>query len=259
MYRRDLPGNRNRIRHPERRLRNRPARPDQACFAGPGAHCTAHKPYRIPKILTSSTVTSFVRISANARHAGIHYQGLPKTLTLPKNAVPPQAGKRLPKNLTVTASVSKIPMPSDTYAQKAFGCAPPTSPKSLTFRRKSFMRQPHVRPRNLTCAKSGTAKMRFLPVLAGFSTNSAVQRSRKTSPLTIFRANSIPEKSHLWPASQPVIGAEKSHLKGIWAGKPAFPPKNLTFRASQALTSAFTVQNGGRFPEILTPNTRGVP
>ncbi|WP_124918167.1 hypothetical protein [Burkholderia cepacia] len=46
-----------------------------------------------------------------------------------KIAVPLLARKWLPKNLTVTDAVSKTSMPSDTYAQKAFGCAPPPPPR----------------------------------------------------------------------------------------------------------------------------------
>lgn len=100
-------------------------------------------------------------------------------------------------------------------------------PKSLTFRRKSFIRQPRVGPRKISpVPKSGTAKTRFLPVLAGFSMNPVVHRSRKASPLTIFRANSIPEKSHLWPESQPVIRAPKNLTsRGSGQENPDFPPE----------------------------------
>lgn len=49
-----------------------------------------------------------------------------------KIAVRPEARKRLPKNLTVTASVSKISMRSDTYAQNAFGCASLTAPRKAS-------------------------------------------------------------------------------------------------------------------------------
>ena len=100
-------------------------------------------------------------------------------------------------------------------------------PKSLTFRRKSFIRQRYVAPRKISpVPKRGTAKTRFLPVLAGFSANSAVHGSRKRSPLTIFQANSIPGKAHLWPESQSVIHAPKK-LTSAGSGQenPDFPPE----------------------------------
>ncbi|WP_254599366.1 hypothetical protein [Burkholderia lata] len=76
-----------------------------------------------------------------------------------KIAVPPWAWEWLPKNLTVTVAVSKIPMPSDTYAQKAFGCASPTSPEkphlSPEILHTTTSCQP---PKNLTCAKKWHSK-----------------------------------------------------------------------------------------------------
>lgn len=49
-----------------------------------------------------------------------------------KNAAQQWVRKWLPKNLTVTAAVSKIPISSDTYAQKAFGGASRGAPRKAS-------------------------------------------------------------------------------------------------------------------------------
>jgi hypothetical protein len=46
-----------------------------------------------------------------------------------KKAALQRMRKRLPKNLTVTAAVSKMSMASDTYVRQAFGCARRSSPE----------------------------------------------------------------------------------------------------------------------------------
>ena len=239
MYRRDLPGNRNRIRHPERRLRNRPARPDQACFAGPGAHCTAHKPYRIPKILTSSTVTSFVRISANARHAGIHYQGLPKTLTLPKMLCHPRQGNDSRKPHRNRLGIKNPNAFRYLCTEGIWLCA------------ADIPEKPHLSTEILHATTSCQAP-RISPV-----PKVAQQNEISSSPGGLFDEFSrsevpknltfdhFPGKFHSRKVS-PVAGItacdrgpEKSHLKGIWAGKPAFPSRKTSplglHRPSQAL------------------------
>lgn len=158
-----------------------------------------------------------------------------------KNAVPPQAGKRLPKNLTVTASVSKIPMPSDTYAQKAFGCAPPTSPEKPHLSTEILHATTSCQaPRNLTCAKKWHSKNEISSSPGGLFDE--FSRSEVPKNLTF---DHFPGKFHSRKVS-PVAGItacdrgpEKSHLKGIWAGKPAFPSRKTSplglHRPSQAL------------------------
>lgn len=171
----------------------------------------------------------FIRLETDEcpARAGFATRASRKCSPYRKIAVPPLARKWLPKNLTVTDAVSKTSMPSDTYAQKAFGCAPPTSPEKPHLSTEIRHTTTVCGPRKISpVPKIGTAKTRFLPVLAGFSANSAVHRSRKASPLTIFRANSIPEKAHLWPESQPVIHAPKK-LTSAGSGQenPDFPPE----------------------------------
>lgn len=147
-----------------------------------------------------------------------------------KIAVLPQACERLPKNLTVTASVSKIPMPSDTYAQKALGCAPPTSPEkphlSLEILHTTTAWQP---PKNLTCAKKGHSENQissspgglfgefnrtWVPKSLTCDHFSGKRRSRKGSPVAGITA------------CDP--GPEKSHLNGIRPGKPGFPSRKTS-------------------------------
>lgn len=147
-----------------------------------------------------------------------------------KIAVPSQATEWLPKNLTVTVAVSKNPMRSDTYAQKAFSCAPPTSPEkphlSTEIPHTTTLCQP---PKNLTCAKKRHSKNEissspgglfgefgrsWIPKSLTFDHFSGKFHSRKDSPVARIAA------------CDP--GPEKSHLNGIRAGKPGFPSRKTS-------------------------------
>ncbi len=147
-----------------------------------------------------------------------------------KIAVPSQATEWLPKNLTVTVAVSKNPMRSDTYAQKAFSCAPPTSPEkphlSTEILHTTTLCQP---PKNLTCAKKRHSKNEissspgglfgefgssWIPKSLTFDHFSGKFHSRKDSPVARIAA------------CDP--GPEKSHLNGIRAGKPGFPSRKTS-------------------------------
>jgi len=121
-------------------------------------------------------------------------------------------------------------MPSDTYAQKAFGCARQTSPEkphlSTGVLHTTTVCQP---PKILTCAKKGHSKNEIssspgglfgesdrslVPKSLTFDHFSSKYRSRKCSPVTTTTAcDPCPEKAHL-----SVIGA----------GKPGFPSRKAS-------------------------------
>jgi hypothetical protein len=147
-----------------------------------------------------------------------------------KNAVPQRAREWLPKNLTVTAAVSKTSMCSDTYAQKALGCARQTSPEkphlSTRILHTTTVCQP---PKNLTCAKKWHSKNEIssspgglfgesgrsqVPKNLTFDHFSGKFHSRKASPVT--------RRTACDPCP------EKAHLRGIRAGKPGFPSRKLS-------------------------------
>lgn len=231
MYRRDLSGNRNRIRHPERRLRNRPPRPDQACFFRAGRALYSAQTVSGPEN-THLEHSDFIRpdIGECPTRGGFTPKASRKRSPYPKIAVLPLAEKRLPKNLTVTASVSKTPMPSDTYAQMAFGCAPPTSPEKPHLSTEILHTTTSCRaPKNLTCAQKWHSKNEIssspgglfdefcrspVPKNLTFAHFSGKFHSRKVSPVTGITACD-------W-------GPEKSHLKEIRAGKPGFPSRKTS-------------------------------
>lgn len=231
MYRRDLSGNRNRIRHPERRLRNRPPRPDQACFFRAGRALYSAQTVSGPEN-THLEHSDFIRpdIGECPTRGGFTPKASRKRSPYQKIAVLPLAEKRLPKNLTVTASVSKTPMPSDTYAQMAFGCAPPTSPEKPHLSTEILHTTTSCRaPKNLTCAQKWHSKNEIssspgglfdefcrspVPKNLTFAHFSGKFHSRKVSPVTGITACD-------W-------GPEKSHLKEIRAGKPGFPSRKTS-------------------------------
>ncbi len=199
MYRHGSPGNRDRIRHPETRRRNRPAPPDRACFAGPGAHCTAPKSSQVPKILTLSTACPFVSMPPNVRHTRDWLPEPPENAHLIEKMRHSNGhGNGSRKTSPQLSRYQKLQCLPILMHRRHLAVPGRHPPKSLTFRRESFIRQPYVSPRKFSpVPKRGTAKTRFLPVLAGFSANPTTHRSRKASPLTIFRANTVPENAHL--------------------------------------------------------------
>lgn len=242
MYRRDLPGDRNRIRHPERRLRNRPARTRSGVLCRPGRALYSAQTVSGPEN-THLEHSVFIRpnIGECPTRAGFATKVSRKRSPYRKIAVRPGARKRLPKNLTVTASVSKIPMRSDTYAQNAFGCASPTAPEKPHLSTEILHTTTSCRaPKNLTCAKKWHSKNEISPSPGGLFDEPS--RSQVPKSLTFDHFSG---KFHSRKAS-PVAGItacdqgpEKSHLKGIRAGKPGFPSRKASplglHRPSRAL------------------------
>ena len=106
-------------------------------------------------------------------------------------------------------------------------------PKNLTFGPESFIRQPYVSPRKISpVPKSGTAKTRFLPVLAGFSANLAGNRSRKASPLPRARPRlrAIPGQERVQMVIFPPEKAHQRHKTGVKRCRHREVLKSLTFR-----------------------------
>lgn len=188
------------LRHMEKRGRNRHARPDRCLFGRTG------------RALYSAPIVSGPE-NAHLKHSMLIRPGADEGPThgrpaanasrkhspQPKNAALQRVRKWLLKNLTVTAAVSKIPISSDTYAQKAFGCASPGAPRKASpfdgypsyDNRMSPPENSHL------CQKVAQQKRDFFQSWRAFWTNSASHRSRKASPLTIFSANTSPGKPHL--------------------------------------------------------------
>ncbi len=106
----------------------RTARPDLICRPGRALYSA---PIGSGPENTHLEHSKFFRPDADEcpARAGLAGNASRKRSPFGKNAVPQRARKWLPKNLTVTATVSKTSMRSDTYAQKAFGCASWTSPE----------------------------------------------------------------------------------------------------------------------------------
>lgn len=92
-------------------------------------------------------------------HAGLAANSSRKRSPFGENAAQQRARKWLPKNLTVTGAVSKIPIGSDTYAWKAFGCAAQGSPEKSHLSTEILHTTTVCRPpKNLTCAKRWHSK-----------------------------------------------------------------------------------------------------
>lgn len=255
-----LPWVRHRVAIPPHRASRRPA---QACMhvqarltgrsrSGPPPRKTSPKPVRATRtnllcrpgraLYSAQTVSGpekthlkhsmFIRLDADEcpARAGSATRASRKRSPYRKIAVPLLARKWLPRNLTVTDAVSKTSMPSDTYAQKAFGCAPPTSPEkphlSTEILHPATLCRP---PKNLTCAKKWHSKIEIssspgglfrqfgrpqIPKALTCDHFSGKFHSRKGSPLArITACDPCPEKAH---------------LSAIRAGKPGFPSRKTS-------------------------------
>ncbi len=144
-----------------------------------------------------------------------------------KIAAQQRASQRLPKNLTVTVAVSKTSMPSDTYAQKAFGCASLVSPEkphlSMEILHTTSVCRP---PKNLTCAKKGHSKNEISSSPGGLFGESGSSQVPKSLTCDQFPSK---YRSRKRSPVMPITGCdqhpEKAHLSAIRAGKPRFPSR----------------------------------
>lgn len=219
------------LRHMEKRDRNRHARPDQCLFGRAGRALYSAQIVSGPE---NAHLKHSMLIRPSTDEGPTH--GRPaandsrKHSPQQKNAAQQRARKWLPKNLTVTAAVSKIPISSDTYAQKAFGCASPRAPERphLTtgiLHTTTVCRPPKI----LTCAKKWHSKNEISSSPGGLFDEFSQSQVPKSLTFDHFFSKYVSRKTS--PVSQ--VGAcdpcpEKAHLKANGAGKPGFPSRKVS-------------------------------
>lgn len=163
-------------------------------------------------------------------HAGLAAEHSRKRSPFGKNAAQQRARKWLPKSLTVTGAVSKIPIRSDTYAWKAFGCAAPRSPENPHLSTRILHTTPVCRlPKILTCAKRWHRKNEISSSPGGLF--GELGRSQVPKSLTFDHFFSKYDSRKTSPVSQVTACGrrpEKAHLKEIGAGKPGFPSRKTS-------------------------------
>ncbi len=110
-----------------------------------------------------------------------------------------QSPAQLPKNLTVTSAVSKIPNGVQYLCAAANSTVSHCcSPKNLTFLCEHRTANVEIRSRKGSpVQETGTVKRRFFPRQAGFPAISTAHHSRKASPMRNLCADRAPEKAHL--------------------------------------------------------------
>ncbi len=173
-----------------------------------------------------------------------------------------RSSTQLPKNLTVTSAVSKIPMASNTYV----------------LQRIRLCRTVVPRKTSPLCANTELPTSKFAPEKAHLCRKRAQKNgdfSRARRAFRRYRPAITPEKPHLCAICVQIQLPKKltsSAFARLWnlsrrsspyadRGRRAAVsvPKTLTFAAPQPSNSAFGRQNRLRFPEILTSNRREVP
>jgi len=97
MYRRGWPGDRDFLRDPEIRAKKALCRVDPSRFAGPGAHCTAHRNRSVPKILTSPARNSVNGMPRNPQHTRDQPPGPPEKPHLIEKSGAPADAKAAPE------------------------------------------------------------------------------------------------------------------------------------------------------------------
>ncbi len=219
------------LRQMEKRGRNRHARPDQCLFGRAGRALYSAQIVSGPE---NAHLKHSMLIRPGADEGPTH--GRPaandsrKHSPQRKNAAQQRVRKWLPKNLTVTAAVSKIPISSDTYAQKAFGCASRGAPEkphlSTGILHTTTVCRP---PKILTCAKKWHSKNEISSSPGGLFDEFRPSQVPKSLTFDHFFSKYASRKTS--PVSQ--VGAcdpcpEKAHLKANGAGKPGFPSRKVS-------------------------------
>ncbi len=231
MYRRGLPEVRHRRRYAENRRRNGQAQPDQRVLGPPGRALYSARIVSGPEN-THLRHSMSIRPDAHERptHAGRPAHDSRKRSPYRKNAAQQRAWKWLPKNLTVTDAVSKIPISSDTYAQKAFGCAPAESPEKPHLSTRILHTTTVCRPpKTLTCAKRWHSKNEISSSPGGLFSEFGRSQAPKNLTFDHFFSKSGSRKAS--PVGQVTTCdscPEKAHLTEIEAGKPGFPSRKTS-------------------------------
>ncbi len=173
-----------------------------------------------------------IRPDADGRptHAGPTANDSRRCSPYRKNAAWQRVRNSLPKNLTVTGTVSKIPIASDTYAPQAFGCASAWVPEkahlSAEILHTTTVRQP---PKTLTCAKKWHSKNEISSSPGGLF--GAFGQSLVPKSLTFAHFFSKYASRKISPLSQHTVCdpcPEKAHLKKDGARKPGFPSRKAS-------------------------------
>ncbi len=220
-----------RLRHMQKRRRNRHAQPDQRVFGQPGRALYSAQIVSGPEN-THLKHSLLIHPATHERptRAGSAANDSRKRSPYRRNAAQQRARKTLPKNLTVTGAVSKTPISSDTYAQQAFGCAAPGSPEKphlwTGILHTTTVCQP---PKNLTCAKKWHSKNEISSSPGGLFSEFGRQQVPKS--LTFAHFFSTCGSRKISPASRITVCdpcPEKAHLNGIGAGKPGFPSRKTS-------------------------------
>lgn len=199
MYRRGRAGRLHSLSNRKKTRRQAARAQKSRCVGSPGAHCTAHHWRSLPKILTSSRSDCCEWPPTKVRHRrnppfrppeNTHLNGKSGAQT-DSRAAPEKPHRNLPgfKNLNRIRYLRAV---DDAAVRHSH------SPKTLTFLQRFARTKPcDASRKGSPMVKNSTANRIFSPVLAGFPAISATHRSRKASPLTKFRANSLPENAHL--------------------------------------------------------------
>gem|GEM_PF-1453190 len=226
-----LAGSSVRLRYVENRRRYGHAQPDQRACGEPGRALYSARIVSGPE---NAHLRHSMSIHLDAHepptHVGWPAHDSRKRSPYRKNAAQQRVRKWLPKNLTVTGAVSKIPISSDTYAQKAFGCASPGPPEkphlSTGILHTTTVCRP---PKNLTCAKTWHSKNEISSSPGGLFGESGRSQAPKNLTFDHFFSKFSSRKAS--PVDQVMACdpcPEKAHLTEIEAGKPGFPSRKTS-------------------------------
>lgn len=220
-----------RLRHRGKHRGNRHARPEQRVIGWPGRALYSAQ-------IVSGPENTHLEHSRSIRpdtdkcptDAGPSANDSRKRSPYQSNAALRRARKWLPKNLTVTGPVSKTSISSDTYAQKAFGCASSRSPGkphlSAGILHTTTVGPP---PKNLTCAKKWHSKNEISSSPGGLFGEFDPSLVLKSLTFAHFSSRYLSRK--ISPFSRATVCdpcPEKAHLARKGAGRPGFPSRKTS-------------------------------
>ncbi|MDR9054035.1 hypothetical protein FEP39_04674 [Burkholderia multivorans] len=137
---------------------------------------------------------------------------------------------QLPKNLTVTSAVSKIPMASNTYAlQRIRLCRTVAPRKTSPFYANTESPTSKFAPERLTCAGNGHSKTEIFPAPGGLSGD--IDRPSLPKSLTYAQfvcRSSSRKRSPLARSPDCETYPEEAHLMPIEVDEPPFRSRKLS-------------------------------